>query len=459
MPLILVVYSFLCFFLWTVFCFDSTCFISPKGRDYCVLSSKYSGYSKTYCCDYAAIERINRKIYPHCLKLLEALYFRYYKINLQRDCSLERIEALCTAGNCQVQACNAQELPTFLFPKKEIPFGTDLDQVRYPPYERKIDYLHKLNKDFVVFDHNDEAAVFVNLQDNPERFTGYSGAHANQMWRELYSGSATAGPPSQEERKRDANLEIYHRIISGLHTSVSTHIAMNFFSIKDNSWGPSFELFHDRVGAHRERIRNLFFLYMIVLRSIAKAAKYFEKFPFLNETGDLDLTLIATVLEIADYSTDCSEKFEKNAFASVSEDALDTLRAKFQYASRIMRCLNCEKCRLWGKIQLTGIGTALKIVFSSDLSSLSLTREEVVALFNTLGRLSESLTAIDNFRTMYKRSPRKSKAPSSKLQPPKRVEQVSQAHGSSNPKNRLSSFYERILSILGIQSVRNYFRL
>ena len=32
--------------------------------------------------------------------------------------------------------------------------------------------------------------------------------------------------------------------------------------------------------------------------------------------------------------------------------------------SRIMDCVSCEKCRLWGKIQITGLGTALKILFS-----------------------------------------------------------------------------------------------
>lgn len=31
-----------------------------------------------------------------------------------------------------------------------------------------------------------------------------------------------------------------------------------------------------------------------------------------------------------------------------------------------MDCVGCEKCRLWGKLQVLGLGTALKIVFSLD---------------------------------------------------------------------------------------------
>lgn len=29
-----------------------------------------------------------------------------------------------------------------------------------------------------------------------------------------------------------------------------------------------------------------------------------------------------------------------------------------------MDCVGCEKCRLWGKLQVLGMGTALKILFS-----------------------------------------------------------------------------------------------
>ena len=36
----------------------------------------------------------------------------------------------------------------------------------------------------------------------------------------------------------------------------------------------------------------------------------------------------------------------------------------FRNISRIMDCVDCQRCRLWGKIQTMGLGTALKILFS-----------------------------------------------------------------------------------------------
>lgn len=35
-----------------------------------------------------------------------------------------------------------------------------------------------------------------------------------------------------------------------------------------------------------------------------------------------------------------------------------------------MDCVGCEKCRLWGKLQVLGLGTALKILFSVNDENL-----------------------------------------------------------------------------------------
>lgn len=78
-------------------------------------------------------------------------------------------------------------------------------------------------------------------------------------------------------------------------------------------------------------------------------------------------------------------------------------REKFRNISKIMDCVGCDKCRLWGKLQVQGLGTALKILFSEkfDLSlatnnpikgikpvnqHFKLKRGEIVSLFNAFGR-------------------------------------------------------------------------
>lgn len=95
-----------------------------------------------------------------------------------------------------------------------------------------------------------------------------------------------------------------------------------------------------------------------------------------------------------------------------------------------MDCIGCDKCRLWGKVQTTGLATALKVLFEMDEKALRyasffqyydqsqrlirshshntnqnlLQRSEVVALINTLHRFSESLHAVERFREMWKKT-------------------------------------------------------
>jgi len=91
-------------------------------------------------------------------------------------------------------------------------------------------------------------------------------------------------------------------IISGLHSSITIHLAANY-PIKDpatlflkNSaeWGPNLELFHERFDPEKTAgqgpywLKNLYFVYLLELRALAKAApflaaqSYFTGFNFFQ---------------------------------------------------------------------------------------------------------------------------------------------------------------------------------
>lgn len=83
--------------------------------------------------------------------------------------------------------------------------------------------------------------------------------------------------------------------------------------------------------------------------------------------------------------------------------------------AKLMDCVSCERCRLWGKVQIYGVGTALKVLTADNLKYLKelksaflfvfrdtkFTRGEIVTLFNAFGRLSESVLSTQNFRQFY----------------------------------------------------------
>ena len=61
----------------------------------------------------------------------------------------------------------------------------------------------------------------------------------------------------------------------------------------------------------------------------------------------------------------------------------------------VLRSLSFTFRQLWGKLQILGLGTALKILFSvENLDQLVLTRNEVIALLNFAARLSEAIRTV-----------------------------------------------------------------
>ncbi|XP_047251115.1 endoplasmic reticulum oxidoreductin-1-like [Capsicum annuum] len=84
---------------------------------------------------------------------------------------------------------------------------------------------------------------------------------------------------------------------------------------------------------------------------------------------------------------------------------------KFSCCSSIMDCVGCDKRRLWGKLQVLGLGTALKILFSVDGESrhdqhlqLQLQRNEVIAPVNLLNQLSESIELVQEMSPTFEKS-------------------------------------------------------
>lgn len=63
------------------------------------------------------------------------------------------------------------------------------------------------------------------------------------------------------------------QLVSGLHTSINMHVAMNFVDVDrgNETTVPNYQLFLKMVGQHPDRVRNLYFLYSLVLKAVHRA--------------------------------------------------------------------------------------------------------------------------------------------------------------------------------------------
>lgn len=307
----------------------------------------------------------------------------------------------------------------------------------------------------------DESATakgdYVSLLDNPERFTGYAGEGTKQVWDAIYRencfsrasfpASAFLGKPQSQsfglaandlkavmrERARlealaeyqrntpnspfpetvfgeeDECLEkrVFYRVISGMHASISTHLCYDYLNQQTGAWGPNLTCYIDRLHRHPERISNLYFNYALVLRAVAKLGPYLQTYTFCSGDPSQDASTKQKVQDLTTQAAAAPQIFDESLMfvngegPSLKED----FRNRFRNISRLMDCVGCDKCRLWGKLQTAGYGAALKVLFEFDNAKNGvdvphLKRTELVALFNTLARISNSLSAVESFRDM-----------------------------------------------------------
>ena len=85
----------------------------------------------------------------------------------------------------------------------------------------------------------------MNLLLNPERYTGYKGDHAHKVWGAIYGqycfeGMADGACPATAP----AEHRMVYRLISGLHASISAHIAMDYLlDERRDVWGPRYDIY------------------------------------------------------------------------------------------------------------------------------------------------------------------------------------------------------------------------
>ena len=301
-------------------------------------------------------------------------------------------------------------------------------------------------------DDDSPTIAYMDLLVNPEGYTGYTGPTAWRIWESIYDENCFP-ITGKDVNGMCAEQRVFYRLISGLQSSINTHIALT-----RNDGEPSLPLWLERVGTHPDRLENMYFVYLFLVRALAKARPVLAamKFDTGNQAQDLSTRQLLDQLLAAPSPGILSAFDESQLFKVSKEEVMKTcpdvisdlsdfaslqqqfvaqnaqkqqlreqLRGAFRNVSRVLDCVGCDKCRLWGKIQFLGLGTAMKVLFadsdnviadtalamrgngdsrghvaphSKTEPAFQLSQNEVVALVNTLHRLSISVHAVEQFK-------------------------------------------------------------
>lgn len=369
---------------------------------------EFQGVVEDCCCDYSTVDSLNKEVlHPLLEELVRTPFFRYYKVKLWCDCPFWPDDGMCQLRDCSVCECPESEFPAAFRAEDHAscqegrPEGAVDRTVDAMAFQGWTD----TDNPWTIDDETEGGDLtYVNLLLNPEKYTGYKGESARRIWDAIYAQNCF------ENGEKDSCTErrVFYRLISGLHTSISTHIAADYLMDESrNLWGKNISLIHERVLQHPERVQNLYFTYLFVLRAVSKAGSYLTEAEYStgNESEDrLTQKLVTALVGSERLRTACPIPFDE-AQLWRGPDAVelkDQLQRHFRNITALMDCVGCEKCRLWGKLQISGLGTALKILFSVGENGLDLQRNEVIALLNLLSRLSDSLELVHEMADLVK---------------------------------------------------------
>ncbi|ESO90133.1 hypothetical protein LOTGIDRAFT_192261 [Lottia gigantea] len=400
----------------------------------------------------------NNKIYPRIKSLLSRNYFRYFKVNLKKKCPFWHDDSRCALKDCHVDTCKEEEIPSAI--KKgssAYRYSEEAQKEESCAEEKELSALNTTISDESIQafkdwkEHDESQDLFCDIDDessadseyvdlllNPERYTGYKGESPHRIWRSIYQENCFKPQteyiygPSKSSSPLCLEKRAFHRLISGLHTSINIHLCADYlyqenlgYGMKAH-WKPNVAEFQKRFdpqtsnGEGPQRLKNLFFTYLVELRAIAKAAPYLQEEDFFTADSDEDKDVRQGIDDLLNIISTFPDHFdESKLFAGNPNEAKllkDEFRNHFRNVSRIMDCVGCDKCKLWGKLQTQGMGTALKILFSGDdigpdstvnaqqKKHFQLTRSEIVTLFNAFGRLSKSIHSLEMFKSLLSKS-------------------------------------------------------
>ncbi|KAI1285984.1 ERO1-like protein alpha [Halotydeus destructor] len=336
-------------------------------------------------------------------------YFRYVKLNLKKKCLLWSDNTKCALRDCSILFCDESDLPDAIRneeashakSEEDCPPGSPvkLSQVEYVSSE----YEDTLNSVFECSLDDMENGQYIDLLQNPERYTGYKGDSTHRIWKSIYEENCffKNGKPLNPFILDNLCYEerVFYRAISGLHTSINVHLCAGY-PLMDGTFTYNVKEFVKRFQDNEDYLTNLYFIYILELRALQKSEQYLLSKLNQISSGDLSATKEA-IRNLAKAVKSFKWHFNESNLFEHDPQLAHEFAGKFRnITTNIMDCVACDKCKLWGKVQTHGLGTAFKILITDDTDNLHLTRHEIVTLINALAKLSFSIRSLDTFEKM-----------------------------------------------------------
>lgn len=338
----------------------------------------------------------NQKLCDSLEKLKKTLFFKIFKINLDPECSVFRQEMICRDTACQICECSNNEVPRVW--KQPQGINEDIVTTIDDPFNKWVEKFNVDSKHWLLKEDIDpKDGAYINLLKNPEGYTGYRGAH---IWNAIFKENCF----SESYSNLCVEDKIFSNIFMGWLVNTNFQIGCNFRNRETNNTYINVSYVTKKYLYHKDKIDNLLFLYSLMIKAVNKAVPLLLEYDYRSGNKTEDQMTYKYTKEIFRYellNIDLIEESFQEIYSHfekfTNSQKISELIIRFRNISSIIDCVTCSKCRMHAKLEVFGIATMLKIIFTSSTEELkkSMSRNELVAFINLFAKLSKSVNNLE----------------------------------------------------------------
>lgn len=204
------------------------------------------------------------------------------------------------------------------------------------------------------YENKDKNAIGVDLKQAEQVYSGYTDG-ASDIWLKIHQEAAA--------------YPLIAKLVSGIHFSITVHIAV-YYKLIVNEYFSNPLLYHKKFNP--EFLDNLGFALKFVRYAVGCLEKKNIECSIELSKNDSEL-LNNVILRARKFSGPPIQLvYYENIFAAIS---------------KLLNCIECDKCKLWGKIQFNGLKVAMDIVSGKGTN---LVGNDLICIIQLLYKLESS---------------------------------------------------------------------
>ena len=329
-----------------------------------------------------SLETLSQELVPQLRELRSYPFFRYLRCNLDTSCDFWDVQRRCSSKS---QSCGVEPVPLEYLP----------EGLRHPDMFKEVMYSADGQRIFGgLITSQRKFRNYVDLQALDGGYTSFKG---RSIWQAIYSENCfriSDTNPTTGVRSVCTEEESFYKLLSGMQSAIMTTSSDNKYSgalVKRHS----FSLFRRGIAQKPEWMANLYFVLGATIKAVCAQSELLRNVDCYadTESGDRQCSqlLNGVVDRLAPFCREVPMLFVERHGEAIS---------KLDNVTRLMDCIECDKCRVQGLMKAEGLRLTLLSLGDGGQGTSMPTFEKnmIVGLVNSLLYYMEAIQVIQKFR-------------------------------------------------------------